>query len=179
MGFTTNRNAFWLIISLTTYASNFYTQNSKLNNLINPIFEFTDAHTFCNRAWMASESTMDSLKWVIVKLDRKLSSLPQDSTLNFTDSLVFLYSYEHVVRKDPWGECGHQLCVDESKYGTKAILQKSEKGIKNEVISFDNKYVIVTDTYYYLGNSEIWTTHKKYYIRADKFKTKINSLIID
>ena len=74
------------------------------------------------------------------------------------------------MRNDPWGIRSNQLCIDADKYGTPTTLQKTDKGLKHETITIDNTYVVVTDTYYYLGNSEIWTTHKKYYMRVDKFK---------
>ncbi len=120
--------------------------------------------TFCGRDWMGSEKEMDSLKQVIMNFERKLKVLPQEAIVSYSDSLVLLYSYEFMVRNDPWGESNYQLCIDAKKYGSKVLLEKTELGFKNSIISMNNKYLVATKVFRYIGNSEIWTTIKHYYL---------------
>jgi hypothetical protein len=139
-----------------------------LNTQSSPL-DIKNAETFCGRDWMNSEYVMDSLKRVVHQLDEKLSNLKKDETYDSTNSLILLYSYQYVYRIEFDGVASHQLCLEADSTHKRMQLTKNEKGILHDITSYENKYVTLTDTYYYLGNCQIWTTNKYYYIRADKY----------
>lgn len=132
-------------------------------------FILPTTETFCDRDWMGSEKEMDSLKKIILHLERQLMVLEIDSVILDTVPYQLLYKTEYVVRQDPSGYISHQFCTDDNEYGTTIHFSSEDlldsKLKEKKVVSYNKTYLTITEAHFYLGNSMIWTTVKKYYKR--------------
>jgi len=125
----------------------------------------------CGRNWMMPESRMDSLKQEIKSFEQQLSLMSEDSIVS--DSLVFLllYSTEYITRIEFDGEINEQFCATDSSSNKRLKFDsdKAKSPFSNETKSYENKYLVNSNTYYYLGNCQIFTTVSEYYIRKDLY----------
>ena len=164
--------ALLLILAAPCHAQSY--EQSILDNFKSPL-DLENIKTHCGRDWMNSERVMDSLKQVIIALDKQLSNMTKDTALDSSKSLVLLYSYEHVCRIEFDGMVNHQLCIDADEYGTRVQLSQPKKELIHKTETFNDTYITVTNTHYYLGNSQIWTTRKFYYIKNENFNRVVKT----
>ena len=166
-----------LVLIINSSTNNLTAQDSQKPNIngFNTPFDLNKTETHCGRDWMNSEQVMDSLKQVIIALDKQLSNMTKDTALDSSKSLVLLYSYEHVCRIEFDGMVNHQLCIDVDEYGTRVQLPQPKNELIHKTETFNDTYVTVTDTHYYLGNCQIWTTRKHYYIKNENFNRVVKT----
>jgi hypothetical protein len=113
----------------------------------------------CNKTWLMPEEEMDQLKLELTTLEQTITSLKQDSLVNFKKKYTKKYMMVYTIWNEQDNQ-GKQVCVQQTAF-TPAYLDRSNQAVV--FASFGGKFIKSTYAVKHGENKASTTYYFEYY----------------